>query len=107
MWKNPKNILPDADRSVCVLYQHNKKHKYFSTEMMAGIVEYSNDLKSCRVNSEDFTGKGSWCVYLQCDSDNSLYEEYGLAWCYCDEFNYPEWIPHDSWWKDYGFKGNK
>lgn len=91
-WKNPKNELPTNGSIVCVLYQHWKKHKYKSSQILFGETEYSYDGEDCRVDTRDFTGQGSFCINLK---DNET-----VAWCYANEFNLPEWIEHDEHWGD-------
>jgi hypothetical protein len=100
IWKNPKIELPPENAIVCVLYQHWKEHKYMSTQMMCGEVEYSKLKDYCSVNSQDFTGSGSWRVSLKCpeNEDNYLCSDDGLAWCFAHEFPYPTWIPHNLHW---------
>lgn len=95
-WKDPNIELPENSRNVWVIYQHNKEHRYLSSEIMCGEAKYSNDRTSCIVDSMDFTGKGSWCIYLT--ESPSPYDEQGIAWCYTNELLMPDFIPHDKWW---------
>jgi hypothetical protein len=102
-WRNPKTEMPKEDQAVGVIYQHNKEHRFFSSQVMFGEVEYNRYGKNPRVNSNDFVGHGSWCVYFDeyYESEKygtSTHEDVVLAWIPIEEFEMPDWIPHDKHW---------
>ena len=95
-WRNPVFRLPKEGDLVWVLYCHGKEHNPRSYEMMCGEVCYGSD-GSCKVDTIDYTGKGSWGVYL--DSPEPLAkDDAGIAWLPVSEFVLPEWAGHDSHW---------
>lgn len=86
-WRMPYSG-PEKDRIIAVLICHNKEHLPLSYEVHFGRVEYSNDFKSWRANTQDMSGKGWWCP-----SEDGM-----VAWAYSDEFEFPEWAKHDPHW---------
>lgn len=96
-WRDPKKELPKEGEIVAVLYQHPKKHKYMSSQIMFGEVEWAHDKSSCRVDSGDFTGQGLWSVYLKV-SEEDYCDDIGIAWLPAKEFILPQWTPHNPHW---------
>lgn len=99
-WNNPKESLPNEGEIVAVVYRHWKDNKNpMSYEIMIGETVFSNDKKSCRVESNDMTGKGSWSVYLK--NANGYYDDIGIGWCEPDELDLP--MSNEEWVKDDDF----
>lgn len=88
MWNKP-NHKPKNRSIIAVMVGHWKEHLPMSYEIHFGEVEYSNDGKHWRANSNDMTGLGSWCP----GSDDDM-----IAWCYWDEIKFPEWAKHNTHW---------
>jgi hypothetical protein len=103
-WKDPKKELPKEGQTIAVVTQHWKEHNPLSCEIYFGVVQYDNQGKNPIVNNEDFTGKGSYWIYLTQDEEDEFFynKEYALAWIDYKELQLPSWIPHDNHWKDYG-----
>lgn len=110
-WRNPALERPKSGEIVWVIYQHNKEHKPRSCQLMCGEVEGAGNY--LRVDSNDFTGSGSWCVYFDQygpDADGDEYyrnDDIALAWIPAAEFPLPDWIPHSPAWECALIKGSK
>jgi hypothetical protein len=96
-WRNPVTELPREGEIVAVLFQHWKKHKPLSCEVMFGTVGYYPDGKTAVVETEDFTGRGCFWVCLS-NHNPAAFPEDVLAWMPASEFPIPEWIEHDTFW---------
>lgn len=98
-WRDPNKEIPENGDIVAVLYQHPKKHKYMSSQIMFGeFIKYSGTNTSGFVHSGYFTGTGSWGCYLGGDPSEYADRDFGIAWMPAIEFVMPEWTPHDPWW---------
>ena len=75
-WKNPEFEIPKEGDVVVALQWHWKHSFPGSMEIMGGYVEYNNAGDHWRVQSNDESGLGGYCV----DGDELE------AWCYAEEF---------------------
>lgn len=98
-WKDPRNELPEDGCYVAALQYHNKNCWPLSAEIMFGQVEsYINEdgKRIARVNTNDFTGGGSYCwdfpVFGTASSDEIS------AWAYAKDFTKPDFLHHDPHW---------
>lgn len=92
IWKDPAKELPQKEGEIVwVMTQHWKTP--LSLEIYCGEVEFSSDGTVCRVNTNDMTGKGSWCIYL---TEADSYSEQGMAWC---NIQLPSFIETDPHWE--------
>jgi hypothetical protein len=97
-WNDPRVSLPDDGEVVAVVYRHWKDNNNpMSYEIMIGETCYSNCKKYVRVESNDFTGKGSWAVYLK--NASGYGDDIGIGWCEPSELDLP--ITNEEWVKDY------
>jgi hypothetical protein len=88
-WRNPEEDLPEEGQIVWVVYAHSKEQRPQSYQLMAGTVECDNTGRVSRVQSDDWTGAGSWAVYFPNPWDYS--DDVAIAWVPADEINLPEW----------------
>ena len=101
-WNNPKEFLPNEGEVVAVIYRHWKDNNNpMCYEIMVGRTSYSNDKKSCRVESDDYTGKGGWSVYLK--NAYSYSDDVGIGWCQPDELDIELVKKNKEWVKEIEF----
>ncbi len=97
-WKDPKDKIPPDGTYVSILSYHWKKCWPLSAEIIFGVVESyidENGERIARVNTDDFTGKGSYCWDF--DFYNGL-ENFISAWTYASDFKRPSFLEHDKHW---------
>lgn len=95
-WRDAKKEKPPKGKLVWALYQHGKEHRYRSTQMMCGEVEYGDEDDIWCVNSDDFTGNGCWSVHGP--QPYSFRLDDCIAWCFIEDLQMPDFIPHNKHW---------
>lgn len=97
-WRDPSKELPEEGEIVAVITQHWKAHNPRSCIIYFGEVQYSKSRESCRVQTDDFTGEGSFSISLRQLNG----EVKGFAWCPSSELTLPKnLVPHDTHWGKY------
>lgn len=98
-WKNPNKELPPDKAFVACLKYHWKNCWPLSVEIIFGEVEsYLNEdgVRIVRVNTNDFTGGGSYCWYFH--PGETFGSDIIDAWAYSKDFKRPDFLNHEKHW---------
>jgi len=86
IWKNERDEKPEGGAIVTVIRHHCKNEGYQSCELFTGEAEYSNK-NEWRVNTCDYTGKGSWCLYPESSPEarRGFNDDTFEYWCFTSD----------------------